>query len=792
MQRSKVESLELEGKKLLEKRDFKGAEKKFSQALELQESTVSRNNLALAIYLQGEAKRALEALKPCLEAQSLELHPNPYTHALAARLFAALGEEEKARQQLKEAIKLFEDGIKELKKQSEIRHSWQEYTISIMRAAGSLGNHRQVFELFRRWEKYHISWENRYLAGIAAFNLGYFTRAASMWASLKEAGEFVMGMQQVAIMVDRGIIPPFKLEYEVYSHEAIKSLMEKAGSDEGLKGELAKNGMVRIMMLSFILHPKTEERIVLAMLETLVAYGDSWGKELAFNLLRANGIATHVKMAAAQALVDCGFLQENEPVSMNIDGEERLVELRKIEISFDPDPEVEKAVQKAKELREKGRLEEAVALLENFMHKNKLHLQLILVLANLYRAVNEPHKALPLLKMMEEVLPHDPVVLFNLSALWLQLGDLQKARQCFEQIDLKGQDNEFKEKYKILKRELEHKGSFITSEDIEEIFLELEEKKRAAIEEKPLPLDASLVRGLKNMPVNWLEGMIEDYQLNPVRLRKEREEEIYRFLCQPRHLKKVLKEDLDNEERELLRYLLEKGGWARLSAVTHRFGSMQGDGFFWEEYIPSSPLGFLWAHGLVLVGRAKIKGRNTKIVTIPLELREIMASALGVEQPTIFSAAEGDKKNKLTRKKILVFRVTLTDLYGRVRGYPYRIIAVPEDFTLFDLAKTIIESFNFAFDHSFGFYDNIKQWSKSVEGYEYFTDLGEGRGFPGVKKTKITKAFDKQGKKMLFLFDYGDEWRFIVHFKEVQDASEKGKYPAIWEKSGDVEQYGPE
>lgn len=648
MQRNKEESLELEGKKLLEKRDFKGAEKIFSKMLELQESTVSRNNLALAIYLQGEADRALEALKPCLEAQSLELYPNPYTHALAARLYAALGEEDKARQQLKEAIKLFEEGIKELKKGSEKRHSWQEYTISIMRAAGSLGEHRQVFELFRRWEKYHISWENRYLAGIAAFNLGYFTRAASMWASLKEAGEFVMGMQQVAIMVDRGIIPPFKLEYEVYSHEAINTLMEKAGNDEGLKGELVKNGMIRIMMLSFILHPKTEERIVRAMLETLVAYGDSWGKELAFNLLRANGIPTHVKMAAAQALVDCGVLREKEPVAMNIDGEERLVELRKIEISFDPDPEVEKAVKRAKELREKGRLEEAVALLENFMHRDKFHIQLVLVLANLYRAVNEPDKALPLLKMMEEILPHDPVVLFNLSALWLQLGDPQKARQCFEQIDLKGQDNEFKEKYKILKRELEHKGSFITSEDLsedlEEIFLEMEEKKRAAIEEKPLPLDASLERGLKNMPVNWLEGMIEDYQLKPARLRKEREQEICRFLCQPRHLKKVLKEDLDDEERELLRYLLKKGGWARLSAVTNRFGSMQGDGFFWEEYIPSSPLGFLWAHGLVLVGRAKIKGRNTKIVTVPLELRETMASALGVEQPVTSSAPGRDKK----------------------------------------------------------------------------------------------------------------------------------------------------
>jgi len=40
---------------------------------------------------------------------------------------------------------------------------------------------------------------------------------------------------------------------------------------------------------------------------------------------------------------------------------------------------------------------------------------------------------------------------------------------------------------------------------------------------------------------------------------------------------------------------------------------------------------------------------------------------------------------------------------------PYRTIAIPESYSLYDLAEKIIESYDFDFDHAFGFYDNIKR-----------------------------------------------------------------------------------
>ncbi len=88
---------------------------------------------------------------------------------------------------------------------------------------------------------------------------------------------------------------------------------------------------------------------------------------------------------------------------------------------------------------------------------------------------------------------------------------------------------------------------------------------------------------------------------------------------------------------------------------------------------------------------------------------------------------------------------------GRVRGMPYRIIACPERISLYQLGETIIESFDFSFDHAFGFYDNIKNWYRSQEGYELFADIGEKQVFPGVKKTQAAKIFSEIKKKMLFL-----------------------------------------
>ena len=149
------------------------------------------------------------------------------------------------------------------------------------------------------------------------------------------------------------------------------------------------------------------------------------------------------------------------------------------------------------------------------------------------------------------------------------------------------------------------------------------------------------------------------------------------------------------------------------------------------------------------------------------------------------------KRNAKQGEKIYLIKATLSDWYGKVRGQPFRVLEIPGDFTLYSLAEAIVDSFGFYFDHPFGFYDNIKKWPNSNEGYELFADIGEESEFKGVKRTKISKAFDQIEKKMLFLFDYGDEWHFIVELKGIELSKAGERYPFVAESIGGApSQYG--
>lgn len=139
----------------------------------------------------------------------------------------------------------------------------------------------------------------------------------------------------------------------------------------------------------------------------------------------------------------------------------------------------------------------------------------------------------------------------------------------------------------------------------------------------------------------------------------------------------------------------------------------------------------------------------------------------------------------------LVLKVTLDDPFGRAIDKPYRVLAVPADWLLYDLARFIVDSFDFDFDHLFGFYDNIRNYAKSTEGYEYLGEMDEASEFEGVTGTIVSKAFDKKGKKMLFLFDYGDHWCFIVKVEDIVDAGEYEGLPCLIKSVGQAPpQYG--
>lgn len=129
---------------------------------------------------------------------------------------------------------------------------------------------------------------------------------------------------------------------------------------------------------------------------------------------------------------------------------------------------------------------------------------------------------------------------------------------------------------------------------------------------------------------------------------------------------------------------------------------------------------------------------------------------------------------------------------------PWRRIAMLGDQSLYKFAEAIIHSFDFSFDHCFGFFSNTESYhlGDSKRKYELFADL-EDQGIEpvdsdSVKKTKIQKAWKKIGERMIFMFDYGDDWRFLVELEEINKVQASRKYPLILDKKGESpEQYPP-
>jgi tetratricopeptide (TPR) repeat protein len=630
MKVKKAEELVQKGREFLDAGDFQAARKAFAQALELDEAIPTRNNLALAYFMAGEPLRALEALEPYVEPENENTGANPFSYALAARIHCSLDQKDQARRRLQQAVRSFEDGLSELRRTGlrQDLNFFREYTVIIMRAAADLQDHRLVFDLYRRWESHHVSWENKFLAAVACFNIGRYKRAASLWSSISGVHKLFECMQQLAFMIERGVIPPFEMSYELESDDKLQEMVKEAGASEEARRQCVQNSFFRVALLSMILQDDSSKSAILAIY-SLVQYGGEWGEKLGRQVLEYPGFSPALKLAAAEALVARGVLREGEPVPMFIEGEHRLVEIKKTPVILEPDEELDKIVDRAIRLRDDGQTEEATALLQDLYREGKLYPRALMTLANLLRHKGELEEALQLMEMLEEIAPEEPALLFNFAALMLQMGEPRRAREYLERIDSRGLDSEFRQKMKGLEKDIElAEATSLLFCDTEHLINKYVEEQRMKIEEKPLPPDATLARGLKNMPAHWLEGACLVYGLDPARRRREREEQLKEFLAGYENLEEAVRE-LVEEERELLRYLLQRGGWSRLNAVTRKFGSMEGDGFFWQEYDPESPLGVLWSQALVMVGRATLDGRSCKIAAIPLELREPLGRILG-------------------------------------------------------------------------------------------------------------------------------------------------------------------
>lgn len=122
----------------------------------------------------------------------------------------------------------------------------------------------------------------------------------------------------------------------------------------------------------------------------------------------------------------------------------------------------------------------------------------------------------------------------------------------------------------------------------------------------------------------------------------------------------------------------------------------------------------------------------------------------------------------------------------------YRDIEIASNSSLYDLAAAIVGAFGFEFDHPFGFYSLMRgNVLHSPVKYEAWADLPDMESDAGsVEETGIVEAFPRPRAKMLFLFDYGDEWRFAVTLHAIGAPDAAATYPRVVASKGKApEQY---
>ncbi len=155
-----------------------------------------------------------------------------------------------------------------------------------------------------------------------------------------------------------------------------------------------------------------------------------------------------------------------------------------------------------------------------------------------------------------------------------------------------------------------------------------------------------------------------------------------------------------------------------------------------------------------------------------------------------------ESKNSIIEDKYTIKEAKLLAYTFKVklnhRKKIYREFIISGSSDLVSLASVIVENFNFDFDHAYGFYSNLKNNYRSEEKYELFADnpieFDTDDDTRGVSDVLIANVFEPK-KKMLFLFDYGDNWEFEIECKKVEDKIVKESFILIKSNGIAPEQY---
>ena len=135
-------------------------------------------------------------------------------------------------------------------------------------------------------------------------------------------------------------------------------------------------------------------------------------------------------------------------------------------------------------------------------------------------------------------------------------------------------------------------------------------------------------------------------------------------------------------------------------------------------------------------------------------------------------------------KDIYQLKIVYTDASNRIERMPYRLVQFHKDTNLLQLAHHILKSFGFKLSEPFGFYSDPDNWHKSDYKFELFEDDPKKNT---LKNTFIDDFFEIQ-KEFLLIYDYLEEYRFLLFFDKMVPERTGITYPDVIESMGETKQ----
>ncbi len=147
-------------------------------------------------------------------------------------------------------------------------------------------------------------------------------------------------------------------------------------------------------------------------------------------------------------------------------------------------------------------------------------------------------------------------------------------------------------------------------------------------------------------------------------------------------------------------------------------------------------------------------------------------------EPFVSMFPEGELQRTLPRNSkkfedgIYTFKVSLSKSI-------WRKVILSAQHTMEDLNNIILRAYQFDEDHLYSFFMDGRKWSDDC-----IASPHDNGSHPNAARVKIGAVGLQPGQRILYLYDYGDEWCFDVEVEKIEEKSQQIVRPYVREEKG--------